>query len=176
VILGVCFASNWRIIVQIYANGKPALARFFCGLMPAVPAARPAAPIDRHARVTRHNIGWHPFDAANPPTVGNGGSACTVDATDRQTFPEAFLQTPPLGTRAVLQHAPSRELRYYLSLSHPDEVPKNKNAPQFLAGRFVFADRFYAPMLAISSLVSPFTILNCWAVMPVSARKVSLPK
>ncbi|MGO9587942.1 MAG: glycoside hydrolase family 65 [Limisphaerales bacterium] len=60
--------------------------------------AAQAAPIDRHALVTRHNVVLHQFDAANPLTVGNGGFAFTVDATGLQTFPEAFEHTTPLGT------------------------------------------------------------------------------
>jgi hypothetical protein len=57
-----------------------------------------AAPIDRHALVTRHDVVLHHFDAANPLSVGNGGFAFTVDATGLQTFPEAFAHTTPLGT------------------------------------------------------------------------------
>ena len=57
-----------------------------------------AAPIDRHALVTRHDVVLTNFDAANPLSVGNGGFAFTVDATGLQTFPEAFEQTTPLGT------------------------------------------------------------------------------
>jgi hypothetical protein len=57
-----------------------------------------AAPIDRHALVTRHNIVLTNFDVNNPLTVGNGEFAFTVDATGLQTFPEAFEQTIPLGT------------------------------------------------------------------------------
>jgi len=57
-----------------------------------------AAPIDRHALVTRHNVVLTNFDANNPLTVGNGEFAFTVDATGLQTFPEAFEQTIPLGT------------------------------------------------------------------------------
>jgi hypothetical protein len=61
-------------------------------------AAAWAAPIDRHALVTRHNVVLRQFDANNPLTVGNGAFAFTVDATGLQTFPEAFEQTIPLGT------------------------------------------------------------------------------
>src|SRR6202042_1395659 len=57
-----------------------------------------AAPIDRHALVTRHNVGLKNFDADNPLSVGNGEFCFTVDATGLQTFPEAFEQTIPLGT------------------------------------------------------------------------------
>jgi hypothetical protein len=53
---------------------------------------------------------------------------------------------------------------------------RNKNAPQFPTRRFVFSEWLQAPTLASSSLFSTFTILNCSACMPVSARKDSLPK
>ncbi len=61
-------------------------------------AAVHAAPIDRHALVTRHNVELKQFDANNPLSVGNGEFCFTVDATGLQTFPEAFEQTIPLGT------------------------------------------------------------------------------
>lgn len=57
-----------------------------------------AAPIDRHALVTRHDVVLTNFDTGNPLTVGNGEFAFTVDATGLQTFPEAFANTTPLGT------------------------------------------------------------------------------
>ena len=57
-----------------------------------------AAPIDRHALVTRHNVILHQFDPNNPLTVGNGEFAFTVDATGLQTFGDAFEHTIPLGT------------------------------------------------------------------------------
>ncbi len=57
-----------------------------------------AAPIDRHALVTRHDVVLTNFDANNPLSVGNGEFAFTVDATGLQTFPEAFEHTTPLGT------------------------------------------------------------------------------
>src|SRR6516164_5897386 len=57
-----------------------------------------AAPIDRHALVTRHNVILTNFDAANPLSVGNGEFCFTVDATGLQTFPGAFEKTTPLGT------------------------------------------------------------------------------
>src|SRR5476651_1792722 len=57
-----------------------------------------AAPIDRHALVTRHNVELKQFDSNNPLSVGNGHFCFTVDATGLQTFPEAFEQTIPLGT------------------------------------------------------------------------------
>jgi hypothetical protein len=58
----------------------------------------PAAPIDRHALVTRHEVVLTNFDAINPFSVGNGGFCFTVDATGLQTFFDAFTNTTPLGT------------------------------------------------------------------------------
>lgn len=57
-----------------------------------------AAPIDRFALVTRHDVIITNFDTTNPLSVGNGGFCFTVDATGLQTFPEAFEKTTPLGT------------------------------------------------------------------------------
>ena len=64
----------------------------------ALASALGAAPIDRHALVTRHDVVLTNFDAANPLSVGNGEFCFTVDATGLQTFPEAFEKTTPLGT------------------------------------------------------------------------------
>ena len=55
-------------------------------------------PIDRHALVSRHDPVIERFDPDNPLTVGNGQFAFTVDTTGLQTFPEAFVETVPLGT------------------------------------------------------------------------------
>jgi len=68
------------------------------GLFILLAAAVHAAPIDRHALVTRHDVVLTNFDANNPLSVGNGKFAFTVDATGLQTFPGAFEQTIPLGT------------------------------------------------------------------------------
>jgi hypothetical protein len=57
-----------------------------------------AAPIDRQALVTRHDVVLTNFDANNPLSVGNGEFCFTVDATGLQSFPEAFIETIPLGT------------------------------------------------------------------------------
>jgi hypothetical protein len=62
------------------------------------PLAALAAPIDRHALVSRHDVVVTNFDANNPLSVGNGQFCFTVDATGLQTFPEAFNETIPLGT------------------------------------------------------------------------------
>jgi hypothetical protein len=55
-------------------------------------------PLDRRALVSRHDPTLQQFDPDNPLSVGNGQFAFTVDATGLQTFPEAFLNTIPLGT------------------------------------------------------------------------------
>jgi hypothetical protein len=65
-------------------------------LLCAIPAS--AAPIDRLALVTRHDVVLTNFDATNPLSVGNGGFCFTVDATGLQTFSGAFADTTPLGT------------------------------------------------------------------------------
>jgi hypothetical protein len=62
------------------------------------PPAIWAAPIDRLALVSRHNVVLTNFDVGNPLSVGNGQFCFTVDATGLQTFPEAFEKTTPLGT------------------------------------------------------------------------------
>jgi len=64
----------------------------------ALPLTLAAAPIDRLALVSRHDVVLTNFDAANPLSVGNGEFCFTVDATGLQTFPEAFTNTTPLGT------------------------------------------------------------------------------
>ena len=78
---------------------KPIYAVFrLTGIFILLAAAVHAAPIDRHALVTRHDVVLTNFDANNPLSVGNGEFAFTVDATGLQTFPKAFEQTIPLGT------------------------------------------------------------------------------
>lgn len=81
---------------------RPALTRLI-GFLPllcalSLLADESAAPIDRHALVTRHDPVLHRFDSANPLTVGNGDFAFTVDATGLQTFADSFTNTTPLGT------------------------------------------------------------------------------
>jgi hypothetical protein len=70
----------------------------YFSLLIACIASAHAAPIDRLALVTRHDVVLTNFDATNPLSVGNGGFCFTVDATGLQTFPEAFEKTTPLGT------------------------------------------------------------------------------
>jgi hypothetical protein len=72
----------------------PHLITFLVGLT----AVAHAAPIDRHALVSRHDVVLTNFDANNPLSVGNGQFCFTVDATGLQTFPEVFAETTPLGT------------------------------------------------------------------------------
>ncbi len=68
------------------------------GLFVSFIFAAGAAPIDRLALVTRHDVVLTNFDIANPLSVGNGGFCFTVDATGLQTFPESLEKTTPLGT------------------------------------------------------------------------------
>jgi hypothetical protein len=77
---------------------KSAQLKFIGALILLTSLTSLAAPIDRHALVTRHNVVLHQFDANNPLSVGNGQFCFTVDATGLQTFPEAFAHTIPLGT------------------------------------------------------------------------------
>jgi hypothetical protein len=59
-----------------------------------------AAPIDRHALVSRHNPTLRAFDTGAPLSVGNGELAFTADATGLQTFADAYDAEIPLGTLA----------------------------------------------------------------------------
>jgi len=69
-----------------------------CG---AIAAGAGAAPIDRHALVTRHNPVIRSADLAAPLSVGNGGFAFTVDVTGLQTFgEESYQRGIPLETLA----------------------------------------------------------------------------
>jgi hypothetical protein len=60
-------------------------------------AANPAAPIDRHALVTRHNIVVHAADPNGAMAVGNGEFAFNFDITGLQSFPEYYEKTMPIG-------------------------------------------------------------------------------
>jgi hypothetical protein len=60
-------------------------------------AANPAAPIDRHALVTRHNIVVHVADPNGAMAVGNGEFAFNFDITGLQSFPEYYEKTMPIG-------------------------------------------------------------------------------
>ena len=77
---------------------KSLLPFYLCCSTLLLAVAAYAAPIDRHALVSRHDVVLNRFDANNPLSVGNGEFAFTVDATGLQTFPEAFEQTIPLAT------------------------------------------------------------------------------
>jgi len=59
-----------------------------------------AAPIDREALVTRHNVTLTDVDPLEPLSVGNGSFAFTADITGLQTFPEAYTGGIPLHTMA----------------------------------------------------------------------------
>ncbi|MBB6092296.1 hypothetical protein HNQ60_001142 [Povalibacter uvarum] len=60
----------------------------------------PAAPIDRHALVSRHHPTLTRIDPASPFMVGNGNIAFTADITGLQTFQEQYSQLVPLMTQA----------------------------------------------------------------------------
>jgi hypothetical protein len=59
-----------------------------------------AAPIDRHALVTRHNPTITAIDKSAPFMVGNGNFAFTADITGLQTFQEQYSPLVPLITEA----------------------------------------------------------------------------
>src|SRR5690349_20255223 len=65
-----------------------------------VPSLAKAAPIDRHALVTRHNPTITAVDKAAPFMVGNGNLAFTADITGLQTFQEQYSALVPLMTQA----------------------------------------------------------------------------
>ena len=56
-----------------------------------------AAPIDRHALVTRHNIALHDIDPMGAMAVGNGEFAFNFDVTGLQSFPEYYEKSMPIG-------------------------------------------------------------------------------
>ncbi|MEI6605493.1 MAG: hypothetical protein WCP35_09300 [Verrucomicrobiota bacterium] len=66
--------------------------------MTAVMAQEKVPPIDRHARVTRHDVVLTNADVHSPLSVGNGEFAFTADATGLQTFEKSYLETIPLST------------------------------------------------------------------------------
>ena len=76
---------------------KTALRFYFHSFVLLFAFAIHAAPIDRHALVTRHDVVLTNFDTANPLSVGNGGFAFTVDATGLQTFLDAFDEHNAVG-------------------------------------------------------------------------------
>jgi hypothetical protein len=65
-----------------------------------VPQFAAAAPIDRHALVTRHNPTITAIDKSAPFMVGNGNLAFTADITGLQTFPDQYSTLVPLMTQA----------------------------------------------------------------------------
>ena len=71
---------------------------FIVALVAAQPAG--AAPIDRHALVTRHNPTITAIDRSAPFMVGNGNLAFTADITGLQTFQEQYSALVPLMTQA----------------------------------------------------------------------------
>jgi hypothetical protein len=70
------------------------------GALAAAGALQGADPIDRKARVQRHNPVVRKFDLMSPLSVGNGEFAFTADATGLQTFPGLYLEGIPLCTQS----------------------------------------------------------------------------
>ena len=60
---------------------------------------RPAAAVDRRARVARHSPVVRTFESFSALSVGNGAFAFTVDATGLQTFADDYKELP-LATQA----------------------------------------------------------------------------
>src|SRR6187549_3721165 len=65
-----------------------------------VPCVVFAAPIDRHALVTRHNPTITGIDPSAPFMVGNGNFGFTADITGLQTFQDQYSPLVPLMTQA----------------------------------------------------------------------------
>ncbi|MEO8019840.1 MAG: hypothetical protein ABI769_18680 [Pseudomonadota bacterium] len=65
-----------------------------------LPVLADAAPIDRHALVTRHNPTITAVDKSAPFMVGNGNLAFTADITGLQTFQDQYSALVPLMTQA----------------------------------------------------------------------------
>lgn len=63
-------------------------------------AQAPAAPIDRQALVSRHNVILTGIDRHAPIMLGNGDLGFTADITGLQTFPEQYSELAPLLTMA----------------------------------------------------------------------------
>src|SRR6185312_1442234 len=66
------------------------------------PAVRsgPAAPIDRRALVSRHDVTFRKIDPHSALMVGNGNFAFTADITGLQSFPEQYSPLVPLLTQS----------------------------------------------------------------------------
>ena len=65
-----------------------------------MPRLADAAPIDRHALVTRHNPTITAVDKSAPFMVGNGNLGFTADITGLQTFQDQYSPLVPLMTQA----------------------------------------------------------------------------
>lgn len=60
----------------------------------------PAAPIDRRALVSRHDVTFRKIDPHSALMVGNGNFAFTADITGLQSFPEQYSPLVPLLTQS----------------------------------------------------------------------------
>ena len=105
----------------------------------AIAAAAPAAGIDRHAVVTRHNPRLQAIDTMAPFSVGNGRFCFTADVTGLQTFPEHYAKNgTPLETQARWSwHENANPNNYKLADANRDYTahgrtlgyPTNANTP-----------------------------------------------
>jgi hypothetical protein len=116
-----------------------------------------AAPIDRHALVTRHNPAITAIDPSAPFMVGNGNFAFTADITGLQTFQEQYSPLAPLLTeaqwgwhsfpgkfqlsQALKPYRVRGQLRWYPALTDWDEAKREdiqwlrENPHKFSLGR-----------------------------------------
>ena len=86
--------------VSYYAGLVSFSRRGFFGLLPAGLCAAAEAPIDRQARVRRHNPVVRSLDPRSPLSVGNGEFAFTADPTGLQTFRRLYENAMPLCTQS----------------------------------------------------------------------------
>jgi hypothetical protein len=82
------------------AFAAPDAAQAGASPSPAAGSTVPAAPIDRQALVTRHNVTLTAIDRHAPVMLGNGDIGFTADITGLQTFPEQYSELAPLLTMA----------------------------------------------------------------------------
>jgi hypothetical protein len=84
-----------------------------------------AAPIDRHALVSRHNIVVHDLDPNGAMAVGNGDFAFNFDVTGLQSFPEYYAKTMPIGILSDWGwHSFPNPNGYTLSTFPMESIPK----------------------------------------------------
>jgi toxin ParE1/3/4 len=92
-----------------------------------------------------------------------------------QNFPE-LGRVVPERNQSNLREIIVKNYRVIYRIRQHSRAPQNKKRPAVSRRARVIKSKTQQPTLASSSLFSTFTILNCSACMPVSARKDSLPK